>query len=357
MTVYLLYMASPVIMWVFMNAFKTKPIRDDKRWKKYYLIICGIIIALMIGLRDKGVGSSDTAFYFKNWEMMSRVTRNNLPQILKNVDLEYGYQVSVWILSHVFHDGQWALILSGFFFSLSVCIFVYRNSKNPVMSLLIFNCLGIFNFMVQGLRQAIAMSICLFAYEQCKNRKFIRFALLVVIASSFHASAIVFLIVYFLKIFKLDIKSFILFIILTLIGLQLLPYAFDIINVAINDRYDMTSASQTGGVVAILIYAVIIIFGLIFKDTSDKHYALFLYCTVVAAIAMLLRNSVNVIAERMSYYFAFGQIIVLPDSIEALNEPGIRMLINIITAVLCFGVAIYKASYSILIPYTFFWQC
>lgn len=97
------------------------------------------------------------------------------------------------------------------------------------------------------------------------------------------------------------------FAVLTFVGMQLLPYAFNILNVAMNENYDLNSASESGGIVAILIYAVIILFGLLFKDMSDEHYALFVYSSIVAAVAMLLRNSVNGIAERISHYFAFGQ--------------------------------------------------
>ena len=123
-----------------------------------------------------------------------------------------------------------------------------------------------------------------------------------------------------------------------------------------NENYDMQSASETGGVVAVLISAVIILFGLLFKDISDKHYALFVYSAVVAAFAMLLRNSVSGIAERVSFYFAFGQVVVLSNSIESLKDVRTKILINIIAALLCLGVALYKASYSILIPYTFYFQ-
>lgn len=356
MAIYLLYVMSPVIVWILMNIINTKSTNYDDRRKKTYIIICGIIMALMIGLRYKGVGSGDTAFYYNNWEMMSRVSWNDLPRILQSVDLEYGYQISVWFLSHFLSCGQWVLILSGAFFSFSVCLFTYRNSKNPVMSLMVFNCLGLFNFMVQGLRQAIAMSICLFAYEQCKKKHFFKFALLVAIACLFHASALVFILVYFLSKFKLNTIQMGTFAILTFIGMQLLPYAFNILNVAMNENYDMNSASESGGVVAILISAVIILFGLLFKDMTDEHYALFVYSAIVAAVAMLLRNSVNGIAERISHYFAFGQMIVFSNSVASIKEPKTRSLINIVAVLLCFGVAIYKASYSILIPYTFFWQ-
>ena len=88
MAIYLLYVMSPVIVWILMNIINTKSINYDDRRKKNYIIICGIIMALMIGLRYKGVGSGDTAFYYNNWEMMSRVSWNDLPRVLQSVDLE-----------------------------------------------------------------------------------------------------------------------------------------------------------------------------------------------------------------------------------------------------------------------------
>lgn len=356
MAVYLLYVISPVIVWLFMSLINKRSVIHDDAIKKYYYIVCAIIMALMIGLRYRGVGSADTTFYFRNWEMMSTVSPGDLPRVLQSIDLEYGYQLTVWLLSHVFADGQWLLMFSGVFFSISVCIFTYRNSKDPVISLLVFNCLGLFNFMVQGMRQAIAMSICLFAYEQCKKKHFFKFVLLVAVATLFHASAVVFLLTYFLGKFKLNTMELGMFSVLTLIGIRFLPYAFDIVNIMINDDYDMNSAAESGGVVAILIYAVIICFGLLYKDKHDEHYALFVYSTIVAALAMLLRNYVSGIAERISYYFAFGEMIVLANSISAIRDQKTKVLIKIFAVLLCFGVAVHKASYSELIPYNFFVQ-
>lgn len=356
MAVYLLYVISPVIVWLFMSLMIGRSATRDDAIKKYYFIVCAIIMALMIGLRYRGVGSTDTAFYFRNWEMMSTVALRDLPSVLQSIDLEYGYQVTVWLLSHIFADGQWLLMFTGAFFSISVCMFTYRNSKDPVISFVVFNCLGLFNFMVQGMRQAIAMAICLFAYEQCKKKHFFRFVLLVAVATLFHASAVIFLLTYFLGRFKLNTIEIGIFSVFTFIGIVLLPYAFDIINVMINDNYDMNSASESGGVVAILIYVVVISVGLIYKDKHDEHYALFVYSTIVAALAMLLRNYVSGIAERVSYYFAFGEMIVLANSTSAIKDQKTKVLIKIFAILLCFGVAVHKASYSGLIPYRFFVQ-
>ncbi len=333
-----------------------KPNESEDERKKKFLIVCGIIMALMIGLRYKGVGSGDTQFYYNNWELMSEVPFSLLSTQLTSVDLEYGYQICVWLLSHIFPWGQWLLIFTGIFFSFAVCRFTFRNSKNPILSLVLFNCLGLFNFMVQGLRQSIAMSICLFAYEYCKNKKFWRFAILIIIACLFHSSAVIFAIVYILNFLKLDIKRLGLFALMIIIGFNLLPTIFKFMNYVMNDNYDMTSAAESGGVVAILIYVVIILFGLLFKDNSDKRYSLFIYCTMVATISMVFRNSLNVIAERISYYFAFGAMIVLSNGVSSIKDSQLRAIFSIIATGLCFGVAIHKASYSVLIPYTFFWQ-
>ena len=48
MAIYLLYVMSPVIVWILMNIINTKSINYDDRRKKNYIIICGIIMALMI---------------------------------------------------------------------------------------------------------------------------------------------------------------------------------------------------------------------------------------------------------------------------------------------------------------------
>ncbi len=356
MAIYLLYVISPVFVWAFLGLFKQKSLKSEKKRTILFLIICGILMTLMIGLRNKSLGSEDTLFYYRNWEWLSRLSWNDLLKHMSISDLEYGYQIYTWSLSQIFPNGQWALIFSGALFASAVCVFTYKNSKNPVISLIVFHCLGLFNFMVQGLRQAIAMSICLFAYEQCKKRHFFRFILLVLLASLFHASAVVFAVVYFLRWLKLDLKSLAIFSVLTFIALLLLPTIFDFMNFVMDEEYDMVSEAEGGGLVAILIYAVIILFGLIFKDRSDKHYPLFIYSAIVAAVAMILRNSISAIVERISFYFAFGQMIVLSNSISSLKEPRERVLLNVAAIALCFGVAIYKASYSELIPYTFFWQ-
>ena len=356
MAIYLIYMASPAIVYVLLEAFTHKVVNEDAWLRKIFLFICGTLMALMIGLRHKYVGSSDSAFYYRFWETMSKLPLADLRPFMEDHDMEKGYQIAVWFFSHIFPKGQYSFIVSGTFYAISVCSFTQKNCKNAMLALMVFNCLGVFNFMVQGMRQAIAMCICLWALEPCKERKFLKFVLLVALACSFHMSAIVFSAVYFIKGFDLKTKSILLFTVLAGIFVLFLPSIFDLMNTLINDSYGTDQASESGGVVAILIYLVSIIFGLFFQDRDDSNYPMFIYITIVAMMALVLRNTVNSIAERIGDYFTFGQMVILSNSIASLKDDKEKTMLVLFATLLMFGVAIHKASYSNLVPYIFYWQ-
>ena len=358
MAVYLLYMASPVIVALFLTAALRVDINKGRN-KTVYLVICGIIIALFIGLRHYNNGSGDSRVYYNLWEKLSDMPIDKFIPYLKKIDMESGFLAAVWILSKFFAHPQFMFILSGILFAASICHFVKNNCENPMLGLLVFNCLGMFNFMVQGLRQAIAMSICFFALEYCKKKKPLKFFILIAIAMLFHASAIVFAVVYLLSFFKLTLKSVATFAVIAGVGILLMPFLFRVINSIINDDYHMNNTeNSTGGVVAILIYLAIIIFALMMNDykNPDKKYTLFVYMAAVGMISLVLRNTVSTILERVGMYFACGQMVLVSDSVERVNSRTTKTIFLTMVVFLCLAVAVYKTSYSDLIPYKFFWQ-
>ena len=356
MVAYLIFMASPFIVYLIVELITGKKVTQDDRTKNIYLIVCGIIIALMIGMRNQHNGSGDTALYCSIYEKMSSIKLGELSSFIRNTDMEIGYLITTWLLSKVFIGGQWLLVLSGAFFSFSICYFVKNNCKNVVLALAIFNCLGLFNFMVQGLRQAIAMSICLCAFELCKKKKLIRFLLVVALASLFHASAIVFAMVYVFGSMRLDIRSLIWMGVGTCAVLIFLPQLFSLMSFFMNDDYSMSSGSDEGGWIAILIYVCILIYGLAFRDSENKDYPTYMFMLVAGTLCMVLRQSVSGILERMGHYFAFAQMAVVSNAIYGMNDKRMRAVVSMAVVVLCLGVALHKATYSSLVPYRFFWN-
>ena len=286
---------------------------------------------------------------------MRDVDFTNLPATLGKIDLEKGYLILVWLLTRIFYHPQWLLVLTGIFFSFTICYFVKYSCDSSPLALMLFNALGSFAFMVQGLRQSIAMCLCLWALECLKRKSWVKSIVLILLASTFHASAFIFFIIFPLSILKINFKSFVTVSIAAIVAVRLLPNLFELINLWINDDYAMNEGAKSGGVIAICIYIVIIIFGLLFGDKSEKYFPLYIYLTVVAVSCMFMRNTVSTIAERIAQYFAFGQMAVLARSTKRFSDVTTKFLICTAIVFLMFGVAIHKTSYSVLIPYEFFW--
>ena len=360
MTIYLLYAASPIIMYIIMMMFGKSKLNENQKQKKQYLFWMAIIIILMIGLRSPNIGSGDTLYYCNNWKYMSGLNFEQFKRALDTIDLENGYLFCVWVFSHIFKDSQMLLVLSAIFFSVSICRFVYYNCKDVVFPFLVFNCLGLFFFIVQGLRQALAMCICLWAFEKIKKDQHFKFIVLVLIAMLFHASAIVFFSIYVLRYMKIKFSHIVFFSIALLIGINLLPQIFGLMNNVLNDDYKIGSEAESGGFVAILIYLCIIVFALITREKNElkdeKNYDVFIYMAIIGAFALLARNTISDIAERVGYYFAFSQIVLVSNGIALQKEETTKTVIVFLVTVLCLGVAVYKSSYSVVIPYEFFWQ-
>ena len=270
--------------------------------------------------------------------------------------MEKGYIITIWLLSHVFKAPQFLFIITGLFYTFSVCLFLYKNCENLVVGLTMFICLGLYTFFFQGIRQAIAMCICLFAIELCKKRMFFPFVLLVLIAFLFHRSSIVFLLVYFFYGKRLDSIWTILIIIINILFVIFSRMFVGFGNDLLNKGY--TQTVNSGGFVALLIYIIIVgvAFAVGLKKNGNNHeYSFFLYMTVFGGVLYLSRYFGALILERVSFYFMFGQCVLLPASIKG-DEEKVRVSVSVIIIFLCLTLLIYRLRNSEFVPYLFFWQ-
>ena len=97
----------------------------------------------------------------------------------------------------------WKTLLSLVFVFGLYRLLMYR-SANPAMSVVVFLVLGLYGFSLSGLRQTAAFAILFYTYPYLKEKKFFRFALLVVLAAMFHSTALIFLVAY--PIYRLKLR-------------------------------------------------------------------------------------------------------------------------------------------------------
>lgn len=362
---YLALAVSPLIFLFIADLSHKTSLQSDEKTKKKYIFFCGAVLFLMIALRNNRVGSTDSANYYNNWKTLSKMSFANAKIFITDNKMEPGYLYSVWILSRVFVNPQWVFVFSGLLFAISVCRFIYLNSDNVVMSMVMYITLGLYTFMVQGLRQSIAMSICLFAIEHAKQRRPIRFFILIIIAYFFHHSSIVFALTYFLfwkkytQITKIQILAAAAVILLA--TPLIVRYGNEIV-----DR-DYGGTVDSGGFIFLAIYLIILLLALLFipekyEQASDRmlkktvcNESFFLAMTAVGCCFYMMRYFGTQALERISFYFMFGQLITLPQVVRQLDGKS-QKIAKAVIIVLCIALFAYRLRGSDLVPYRFFWQ-
>ncbi|WP_074618532.1 EpsG family protein [Eubacterium maltosivorans] len=163
-----------------------------KKKKIIYLTIVFLQMFFIAGFRSINVGY-DTEQYVNYFYILSNTDFSQLSQQASTLYIESGYAVINKIISLFTSDYQWLLIIISFVTLLGYTIFIYRCSDNVYLSVFLFITLGFFYFTMRVMRQALAiMLICNAIYYLYKNKK-IPFVILVLLASTIHSSAIIFL--------------------------------------------------------------------------------------------------------------------------------------------------------------------
>ena len=224
------------------------------------------------------------------------------------------------------------------------------------MSVFLYITLGIMMFHMQGLRQSIAMSICLIAYMQAKRHKFVPFILLVILAMQFHTSAFVFFVIYPMCAIKVTAAKTIL---VGVISCLMFVFATKIISIAgmLFER-SYSDTVQSGGVVTVLVYLIVLALSVTCNthiNSNNEKYPVF-YMLILGLSFFLMRYFGIRMAERVHYYFAYSQIILLPNTVNCFKDEKIKVLLNTAIVIMAIALYAYRLRGSAFIPYIFFFN-
>ena len=321
---------------------------------KYYILICGALIMALSALRTPYTGTTDNYFYTVRYTMLQSYKSFQVyyDQMLSDYDFmssEAGYYYTMWLLGKVFPSGQTSIIVSSILITFATCFFIRRNSADVPLSLTIYICLGLFTFNMNAMRQAMAMSICLFAYEFAKERKLLPFILTVLLAMLYHKTAMCFFPVYFLPALKNDLGSWAFYI----FGLILCLLFIDRIIVGYyeisGENYSKTAAADGGGLFVIMLYLGTFVLAIYKQDIIEQTKArTYLLATMTGFVAYIARFAGSHILERISYYYFYFPVLLIPAIFQELDEREHRFikLFFLIGAVALFAYRIWKGGFN-----------
>jgi len=163
-------------------------------------IILFLFSASLIGLRGESVGV-DTAEYY--WIFYLANTYPSHDYILS---LEPAFVCLNKLFGLMFIDAAWMLFCIALFVMATISILFYRYSPSIFVSWMGFISIGQFFNFHNIARQSIAISIVMLSVKFIIERKLFKFILTILIASTFHYSALVFMTAYYINVVR--IRSF-----------------------------------------------------------------------------------------------------------------------------------------------------
>ena len=328
---------------------------------KNYIWICGALMLFVTAFRTPYTGSGDTYAYVYNYRYLQSFPtfREYYDRFMEGYDLmssEAGYYYLMWQLGHIFKNGQTAIMVSSLLITVSTCVFIFRNSKDIPLSLTIYVCLGLFTFNMNGMRQAMAMSICLFAYELAKGKKTVPFILTVLLAMLFHKTALCFFPVYFLPRLKNNLGSWVFYILGLIVCLLFVDQIIAGYYELSGEDYSKNAAADGGGLFVILLYLGTIVLTLYKIYVVQRPSArVALLATLAGFTAYLSRYIGSDILERVSYYYFYFPVLLIPEVFQELDDEEYKTIkiFFVLGAVLLFVYRVWNSGFR---RYTFYFM-
>lgn len=363
------------ILLAMLLCYWTVSITNNKaKYKRIYIFVFAAILIFFTACRYE-YGYSDYRAYINSFY---RVSERTLQDIFNN--REVGYQLLQKSISLFSDNPQIFFMIAGATIIVAHCFFFKRYSHNIILSLVLFYCLGIYFSAHNATRQYLAIAICLFAYHYAIQGKKWRFLFIVLLASTFHMSALVVVILY--PLCNIRIVPKILLIYLGALPIVYLGYPFVIELIQrfaysgyTGDTYGMVASSRLHLIIPGISVVLIILLTQLRQSHAihlsashepqvNKYVDIYQRAENVCFHMVLLDCVLTVIQVfyalnfgRISWYFGVGICIFYPSLIAHFSRNQRKILTAIVlVAASAYFLVLNNFGKLTPTPYDFFWN-
>lgn len=261
----------------------------------------------------------------------------------------------------VFHlSAPWLFGFTAALFLMPVYKRIICDSPYPYMSIYFLLGMTYYFYFLNGTRQMIGAAFLLLSIPFIEKRKIIPFITLVMIATGFHTTCIVFLAVYFLIYMDLNPK------LLAVITLAVFAFGQFFANIANGilsgmDYYsiylDSSFAQRGQGYVVLAMNILLVVFATFFYQCENTKFRIYYNLQVVALWASALTGKI-VLIDRYRMVFGLASIILVPMILNGIENQNTRRICSFGIVALYFAYAMYTVGIqnsNLVLPYqTFF---
>lgn len=346
--------------------FSISLVRGNGKIKKILTYIGGILLLLLLALKSSAVGN-DTGNYIYYFNRLGQLDGLTDPASR----FEVGYQVYSKLIYLIFKNSQFLFIISSIICMAALILFLKKFSNNIAYSLFLFVGLRFYYFYLSGIRQSLAISIILVAFIYFRNNKKMISFLLIILATLFHNSAIIFLLIFPLE--KINkVKNGVAFIcVFGLLSYLLINPLINIVLQHLPEYYGhyLLSESFAAGNLAnyldfglkmsFIILAIVMNYKNLNVDNNDSNYKNNVYFMIISAILSLIATRASLL-DRLELYFWIFSITFIPDILNNIRSKSNKKILTIFVTVFIFIYNIiilkFKPEWNMVVPYSFFWR-
>lgn len=327
-------------------------IKNKEAQRKVFIIISCICIIVLQGLRNPIVGN-DIQGYLIGYRIS---TNFDLLHGDKIFNYEVGYSLLNQFLCRVGVSNQLFLGIIAALIIIPIGLIWQKYSQMPLLSIVLYIGFGFFVFSFSGLRQSIAMAICFYSFKYIQRRKFVGFAISILLAMLFHKSAFVFIVAYPLYSMRLDKYMWVIAIAFCLCFI-LRQQIFETLASLYKQR--TIRAEETGAYTMLIAMIIMVILSLLAVkgEQEDKILSATRNYLVVAAFFQIFATT-YMTASRMGYYYFIFITLLVPSVIQKQNDRRMRALMGsvvVILSVIFFQVQT-SGGYLHVAPYVPYWE-
>lgn len=333
---------------------------------KYLIVVCSAMFAVYGLHKATAIGIDSASSYIHIFNASGSINYGDIS--LRNIGFEYFTK-----FFHHLSRGNYQLYITTIaaFVSYSFYRFIKKYSVNPLLSIMWYFGMLYYIFMFSAVKQSIAMSILLYAFDALMDRKMIRYVIIVLVATLFHGPALVLLPAYWLSEVRIG-KDYLLLIVIVLsityiFRSKILQFMF------LFYESGETLAFEPKFIGGKVIYMLIVIAIAIALRTPKQENRLYSTMLIFAGIAVVLQTFCyyNNIFERLADYYYQFSVLLIPLIFEKVGEtnglvkfdPRSAKIVRIFGSLLIMSFAIWRFYEYInvtaslyFLPFKFFWQ-
>ena len=304
-------------------------------------------------------GSMLSASYYGVFDLIHYYGMKDIIQGSFTSHFEIGFLILTKIVSLLTDSFQVYLAIISIIQFIPIAFLFSKYSSNITLSFFVFAGLGFYVFYFSGLRQAIAMSVILFAADRLFCKKNLQFFLLVILAASFHSSAIVFLIIWPLSKIKMPpFAAFCAIIVLILLIPIYKTLSERFLLLAFGEGKYETYIQEGGSAITMFIVYCILFLSSFMSKRNDEYISYIRWLVFLGVAGQSLGMIGSGTITRIGYYFNVFFTLLLPEVVTSFKDIKTRRFVTMIGIILLciFFYLTTKDGYLDVVPYNFFWE-